>query len=96
MTKLSYIVGHPAGITENCLGWRKTLLVTRSKMFCMSSKGDTQEQNTVGKNWVFPYIGGKKPVVFSPITALSSITETDLLKFSTVVMDCLFLLMIVL
>lgn len=30
----------------------------RSEVLCVSSKLKTQEQNTVGKNWVFPYIEG--------------------------------------
>lgn len=49
------------GMTKSCLLWAETThLVTRSvrgEMFCMNSKGDTQEENRVGNNWSFPYLG---------------------------------------
>lgn len=45
--------GHPAGVAENCLlvGFTSTYAVTRrvtSEVFCVSSKGDSQERSTEG------------------------------------------------
>ena len=43
-------------------GKNSTHLVTgsvRSEEFCVNSKGDSQERNTVEKNWVSPTTGGK-------------------------------------
>lgn len=56
--ELGWSVGHPARITENC-SWRRktpTHFVTgsvRSKVFCVTSKRDSQERNPEGKTEFF-------------------------------------------
>ena len=56
MSELFSIVGHLAGVAENCLVWGKTStrLVISSEVFFLKVKKDA-----VGKNWIFPYTEGK-------------------------------------
>ena len=49
--------------------WRKhhIYLVIRSirnEVFCVSTRGDAQERNTVGKSWIFPTQEGEESMLF--------------------------------